>query len=112
MSFWKDRPALLDKREAARDAKKADDVQRQICKVRSGGQCEVRERGSVRCTRRAAHNHHRLSGSGRRNVGDSLLAQYRIDVCVKCHEEIHGHVLVQTELARIKPNEFRYERVR
>jgi hypothetical protein len=48
----------------------------------------------VRCQRRASENHHLIGGIGRRNKGRSILAEHRLDVCQRCHEEITGRVLV------------------
>ena len=98
LGFPKPRPRLLDKRERAADLDAIDREQRAICRVRSGGKCEVLvvlPWGPVtRCGRRATENHHLKFGIGRRNRGVSILAAHRIDVCQPCHEEITGKVLV------------------
>lgn len=98
LGFPKPSPKLLDKRQQAADLARIDREQRAICRVRSGGHCEVLvvlPWGPVtRCDRRATENHHLLGGIGRRNKGRSLLAAHRLDVCQPCHEEITGHVLV------------------
>src|SRR6185436_6031789 len=84
-AFPKPRPHILIKREQ-RAAKTALDTQeRKACHVRSGGRCEVvevlpqPERSLLivtRCKGRAVHNHHLISGVGRRNVGVSVLASH------------------------------------
>ena len=98
----KPRPRLLEKREkkAAREAQ--DRAERKLCHLRSGGRCEVvfvthkPEQSAIitkRCNRAARHNHHLLGGVGRRNVGDSLKASHRLDVCPDHHREIEDGIL-------------------
>ena len=100
--FAKPRPHLLVKRErkAAKDAQ--DRAERKVCHLRSGGRCEViivthtPEASAIvtkRCKRSARHNHHLLGGVGRRNVGASLLAAHRLDVCPDHHREIEDGIV-------------------
>ena len=105
-AFPKPRPHILIKREQ-RAAKTALDTQeRKACHVRSGGRCEVvevlpqPERSLLivtRCKGRAVHNHHLISGVGRRNVGVSVLASHRIDCCQRCHQDIEAGLLVPAD---------------
>ena len=94
----KPRPKLLQKQDARKVLALLDRAERLTCRRRSGGQCEVRERSRSlvvkRCARRASQNHHLLSGSGRRNVGKSILSAHRLHVCDLCHRDITNHVLV------------------
>jgi len=92
----KPRPRLLEKRAAKAAVEKQDRAERKICRLRSGGRCEVVEVGAQarRCARRASQNHHLKGGIGRRNKGASILALHRIEVCDRCHAEITNHVLV------------------
>jgi hypothetical protein len=91
---------LLEKRDRAADLAKLDRSESAKVRVRAGGRCEARELvhvtgRPVRCSRLAAPgNHHLISGSGRRNRGESILAAHRIAVCAICHQEITGRVLV------------------
>ena len=117
-------PRLLDKRERERNEDIIDRVERHKCKTRSGGRCEVVERyfgGGLcddrveferRCPRRASESHHLLGGIGRRNRGDSILAEHRLDVCHECHTEITGHVLGPVGEGREDAAAVRFERVR
>ena len=102
LALPKGTPRLIEKRErkATRDAQ--DRAERTLCHIRSGGRCEVvivthRPESSAiivrRCKRAARHNHHLLGGVGRRNVGASLKAAYRLDVCPDCHREIEDAIL-------------------
>ena len=102
LMFPKPRPRILEKRErkAAKDA--LDRIERKICHLRSGGRCEVvivthRPESSTirveRCKRPAKHNHHLIGGVGRRNVGESLKAAHRLDVCPDHHREIEDAIL-------------------
>lgn len=125
----KPRPKLLDKRQKQAELNAQDRIERQKCKQRSGGQCEVwvvssfapmeGDRssyfgvrvGSRRCPRRASQNHH-LIGGQRRNKGKSILAEHRIDTCDRCHSEITNHVLVPVD-GTLKDDAatVRYERI-
>jgi hypothetical protein len=117
---FKPKPRLLERRakQAAREA--VDRVERAHCRARSGGQCEViivRDAcdypAPCRCPRRASQNHHLIGGSGRRNTGKSIRFEYRLEVCTKCHADLHGHILVPIDgTKRELAAEVRYERVR
>ena len=95
----KPRPALLARRDRVASHVVIDRVERAKCKARSGGQCEARwfggygDRVLFRCFRIASENHHLMGGIGRRNIGESVRAEHRIDVCSRCHREITAHVL-------------------
>lgn len=101
--FPKPKPHLLAKRKAKAELESQDRAERKKCHIRSGGRCEVveitfRPESSAvytkRCARRASQNHHLKGGIGRRNRGASILAEHRLDVCDRCHQEITGNVLV------------------
>ena len=107
----KPKPYLLVKRErkSKKDAK--DARERKKCHARSGGRCEVVEVVALpeqselkifRCKKAARQNHHLLSGVGRRNVGDSILAEHRLDVCTLHHSEITNKVIVPCDLDKAK----------
>lgn len=117
----KPRPRLLEKRKAKAETDAEDRRQRKLCRLRSGGRCEVitvtfRPENSAiyptRCARRASQNHHLKGGIGRRNKGASISHLHRIDVCDRCHSEITNHVLkpVNKTLAEDAAT-VRYERV-
>lgn len=122
----KPRPKLLDKRDVKAEVGKQDRFERQKCKVRSGGRCEVLthsfslsapgiapEMHFRRCSRRSSQNHHLIGGIGRRNKGKSILAAHRLDTCDRCHEEITNHVLVPMDgTQREHAATVKYERVR
>ena len=97
-SIPKPRPKLLERRDSRSFTDAVDRTERNKCRKRSQGRCEVWEQHSYdyvskRCTRRAFHNHHLISGSGRRNTGLSIMHEHRLDVCPRCHADITGHVL-------------------
>lgn len=103
LRFAKGKPKVITKREEKAQLKAQDDKERKRCHVRSGGRCEVKEvipkpEASLivtkRCKGKAVHNHHLKGGVGRRNVGDSILAEHRLDTCQKCHQDIEAEVLV------------------
>lgn len=111
----KPRPALLDKRDSAKDQAALDRIERATCHARSGGRCEVIEacdRYVLACVRPARENHHLIAGIGRRNRGRSILAAHRIDVCAAHHQEITGHVLQPVGEGREDAARVRYERRR
>ncbi len=99
----KPRPRRLEKREK-KAALLADDArERNACHKRSGGRCEVlianfrpeaSELTYTRCKRAVRQNHHLIGGRGRRNVGRSLFAAFRLDVCNECHADITDKILV------------------
>lgn len=102
LALPKGTPRLIEKRErkASRDAQ--DRAERKLCHVRSGGRCEVvlvthrPEESAIitkRCKQSARHNHHLIGGIGRRNVGESLLAAHRLDVCADHHREIEDAII-------------------
>lgn len=121
----KPRPKLLDKREKQAGLRSKDDIQKARVRKRSGGQCEVQEQHFYpmsnpeqrpqyrRCPRRSAPgNHHLIGGSGRRNKNRSILAEHRLAVCDRCHDEITNHVLVPVDGTKKEDAAtVRYERV-
>lgn len=115
--FPKSRPALLDKRDRAASKASVDRAEREKCRKRSKGQCEMVELFyskaiTRRCTRRASENHHLIGGIGRKNVGPSILAEHRIETCSICHSEITGHVLQPSGCGREDAKTVRFERTR
>lgn len=106
LKFAKGKPHILTKREEKAKLKAEDDRQRELCHVRSGWRCEVQEvipkpEASLivtkRCKGKVVHNHHLIGGNGKRNVGDSIFAEHRLDVCQKCHQDIEGEILVPAD---------------
>ena len=102
LAFPKPRPRILEKREAKAALAAKDCAERKLCKLRSGGRCEVVTQTAkpecsalviMRCKRAAVHNHHLLGGVGRRNRGESVLAIHRLDTCRECHQEIEAELL-------------------
>jgi len=102
----KGKPFVVEKREkkSAVDAK--DRAEREKCHIRSAGRCEVQEVipkpeqsliVTKRCKRKVVHNHHLISGSGKRNVGPSILAEHRLDTCQRCHQDIEAGLLVPAD---------------
>lgn len=122
LTYAKPKPHLLVKRKRAADLKADDAKQRKICHLRSGGRCEVilatfkpehSEITYARCRRAARHNHHLISGRGKRNVARSLFAAFRLDVCAECHTEITNHVMMPMQPERaLEAKTVRYERRR
>lgn len=120
---FKPRPHLLTQREKAAERDAIDRAERQKCRARSGGRCEVITKRLTdpfwivaviehRCARRSSQNHHLIGGSGRRNTGKSILAAHRLDCCDRCHQEITNHVLVPVDgLLKEDAATVRYERV-
>ena len=98
----KPRPHALVKRQQQAKLKARDEAASRKVRKRSGGRCEAREvtrfglaQGRSRCHRWAVGEpHHLIYGSGRRNVGRSILAQWKLAVCRECHREIQQHILV------------------
>lgn len=102
LAFPKPRAKILEKREAKSALEAKDRAERKKCHLRSGGRCEIQtahfkpeisELHYRRCQRRAIHNHHLVSGTGKRNVGRSILAEHRLDVCQLCHQDLHAELL-------------------
>jgi hypothetical protein len=113
----KPRAKLLDKRKAKADIAKVDRAERKKCRARSHGKCEVYELTQPftwsRCLRPVSENHHLIGGIGRRNRGRSILAAHRLDICLRCHRDINGCVLVPVDGARKDDAAtVRYERIR
>ena len=102
LTYSKGRPHLLEKRKRKSDRQRDDRAERKLCHIRIGGRCEVvivtnRPESSTftvqRCKRPARHNHHLIGGVGRRNVGDSMKAAHRLDVCPDHHREIEDAII-------------------
>jgi hypothetical protein len=104
LPFAKGRPASLLREDRRKARQSKDEKESEKVKQRSGGRCEafiyshpdvrVDLTASWRCHRRAVHVHHILGGNGTRGRGPSALAVNKLHVCVKCHSDIHAHVLV------------------
>lgn len=103
LAFPKGRPRVLVTREKKSAVEAKDRAERAKCHLRSGLRCEVwivtpQPEQSVivvkRCKGKAVHNHHLIGGIGKRNVGPSILAAHRIDVCKKCHQDIEAELLI------------------
>lgn len=95
----KPRPRKLEKADRLKQRVSVDDKESAKVKARSAGQCEVCWFGATgqveyRCTRRAVHIHHQISGIGVRGRGESALAENKVHACDKCHSDMHAHVLV------------------
>lgn len=106
LRFAKGRPHILTKREQKAQLTVEDTRQRKLCHKRSMGRCEVKvvtpkpEASlivTVRCKGKVVHNHHLIGGVGKRNVGDSILAEHRLDVCAACHQSIEAEILVPAD---------------
>jgi len=104
----KPRPHALVKRERKAAVSTQDRAENRNVRLRSDGRCEVVERFEhnysdllanlifpCRCSRMATGTpHHLIGGFGRRNIGKSILAQWKLAVCRRCHDEITRHILV------------------
>lgn len=106
LKFSKGKPHILTKREKKAAVTAEDTKQRERCHARSGWRCEVwevipRPESSAivtkHCKGKVVNNHHLIGGHGRRNVGKSILAEHRIDVCQKCHQDIEAEILVPAD---------------
>lgn len=76
-----------------------DKTENAKAKARAEGRCEVRVGKMmtfVRCQRAGVDPHHLIGGSGRRNRGKSILAQYKLWVCRQCHDDITAKKLQPT----------------
>jgi hypothetical protein len=92
----KGRPAKLQKADRVKARQSYDETESAKVKARSGGQCEVvTAPHGVRCKRRGLHVHHLLGGFGVRGRGASAKVENKLHVCVRCHADIHAHVLVR-----------------
>ena len=81
-------PRYLEQRarKAARD--RLDRQESDKARRRSGGRCEVVLRGE-RCQKRGGLQvHHMLRGVGKRAVGDSLLAEFKVHACADHHRDL------------------------
>jgi hypothetical protein len=102
--FPKSRPVALERTEKRRTIASKDDAENAKARKRAKGQCEVRtvlnsvgrKSQAVRCEAKDTQTHHLKGGIGRRNVGDSILAEHKLRVCEKCHTAITGNVLQPT----------------
>ena len=80
----KARPKLLEKREAARARETRWRLVRKLVLARHNGKCRV-------CwNHRAFDAHHLLA----RSLGGKDELGNLIPVCRRCHEDIHGHVVI------------------
>lgn len=114
-------PRLLEKKKADVDLARRSRIEDAKVKRRSEGRCEVifvlpdsmPFLPVARCVRPACEIHHLIGGSGRRNIGISMLAKHKLHVCATCHPLITGHVLVPQNFSkRERASTVRYERVR
>jgi hypothetical protein len=107
----KQRPKALDKASAKAERAKEDKKESAKAKKRAKGQCEVmveqrktttppgwewRWLTTERCKHKDTETHHLIGGIGRRNKGKSILADYKLRVCRRCHEEITTKILKPT----------------
>lgn len=92
IGFPKPKPQLLDRDDRATAIERRDREESVKVKARSGGRCEVIERG-IRCARRAFEVHHHIGGWKRRGRGASALAANKTHACTDCHRLITGNVL-------------------
>ena len=102
----KGRPQALRKRERKAAVTAQDRAENRTVKARSGGRCEcywscagfTTRNLACRCAHRAVGEpHHLISGSGRRNIGKSIVADWKLAVCRECHRDIHEHILVPVD---------------
>jgi hypothetical protein len=107
--FAKGRPAALLRQDVKRQRATLDELESVKVRSRSDGRCEVWEQKAtgkyaiaVRCKRRAVHVHHVLNGNGTRARNESALAQNKLHICVRCHSDLHGKVLVPTGAGRYR----------
>ena len=115
--MWKPQPKptprLLARRATQLALTAHDHAESAKARRRAGGRCEVCTDDDPvfrRCSRVATATHHLISGSGRRGRGDSALARWKLRVCVYCHLEIAGHVLVLVD-PRAEASRVVYRRV-
>jgi hypothetical protein len=123
-AFPKPRPHALVKAKRKVELAKQDREENAKVWTRSGGICEAIEAHPnpwsdrswtlKRCSKPATRpSHHLIYGSGRRNVGESVLAAHRLAVCRTCHKEITQHILVPAASCdRERAASVRYERIR
>jgi len=90
----KTRPRVLDKADRAKAIVTTDQAESLKAKKRAAGRCELFVVGEGRYPRKDVHTHHLQSGRGRRAHGTSALAEHKLRVCVRCHTELHQHLLV------------------
>ena len=99
----KPRARKLEKSDRAKATAKLDRAENAKALKRSGGRCEVMFGSGHgypwrRCMRRTAGDpHHLIKGYGRRNVGPSIWAEWKLAVCQQCHSDIHNAVLVPVD---------------
>jgi len=99
MTLQKPRPWALVKADLAKARAKLNKAENAKVRKRSGGRCEVEITlaGPWRCTSRAAEIHHVKGGVGRRGIGESALAKYKLHCCTRCHRDITNRVLVPVD---------------
>jgi hypothetical protein len=105
LMFPKQRPKALDKADKAKALEALDKKESAKAKKRAGGRCEVKDvgRGPIQhgvvmfcCPNKDTETHHLLGGIGRRNKGQSILAEYKLRVCNRCHLDITANILRPT----------------
>ena len=103
----KGRVKALDQADQRKALEAEDKRENAKVKKRAGGRCEVivstpnswapnRSVSLSRCERPGIDPHHLISGSGRRNRGKSILADYKLWVCRQCHDDITRKILKPT----------------
>ena len=103
-AFPKSRPKALDKADQRKAIESQDKAENAKAKQRAKGRCEVvtvlpsvgRKAVTQRCERKDVETHHLIGGIGRKNVGKSILADYKIRCCVECHSLITKNILKPT----------------
>ena len=127
LAFPKGRPKALLKDDQRKAVEARDKAENAKARKRAKGRCEVQELWMecdatihtttrwryvpVRCRRKDSQTHHLISGIGRRNRGDSILALYKLRVCAEHHREITAKIL-QPTTAEHTAATVRYRRVR
>jgi hypothetical protein len=100
LAIPKSRVKALDKDDQRKALAAKDKAENAKARKRAGGQCEIRTalvgKLFTRCKRAGVDPHHLIYGSGRRNRGKSILADYKLWVCRQCHAAITANVLRPT----------------
>lgn len=103
-AFPKSRPVALDKADKQKAIESRDKAENAKAKKRANGRCEVivvldsvgRKKATARCERKDVETHHLIGGIGRKNKGDSILAEYKLRCCMECHSLITKKILKPT----------------
>lgn len=93
---------LEDKRAKVATTDKQENAK---AKARAKGQCEIltvlvgtagRKAVTTRCPNKDTQTHHLIYGIGRKNKGNSILAEYKVRTCDQCHADINAKKLKAT----------------